>query len=69
MVMLQLVTQKLPIVNPKKEDNVWPVWKVSQLFKLVIPYVFARPLFLTVLNIQMDFVLNVIYVIHINLTV
>ena len=58
--MLQLVTQKLPIVNPKKEDNVWPVWMVSQLFKLVIPYLFARPLFLTVLNIQMDFVLNVI---------
>lgn len=67
-VMLQLVTQKLPIVNPKKEDNVQPVWMVSQLFKLVIPYVFARPQFLTVLNIQMDFVLNVIQVLHINLT-
>lgn len=67
-VMLQLVTQKLLIVNPKKEDNVQPVWMVSQLFKLVIPYVFARPLFLTVLNIQMDFVLNVIQVIHIHLT-
>lgn len=67
-VMLQLVTQKLLIVNPKKEDNVQPVWMVSQLFKLVIPYVFARPLFLTVLNIQMDFVLSVIQVIHIHLT-